>query len=187
MRKKIILAFSSPYKKLKKDVEFLRETSLFFLKEKEIIRVTNSYNFISSVQIKKKYPNSIKILITENVPVVSEINDKKRYYLTKDGKKIKYMELEAFKNLPVIFGNHKNFSLLIKQLEISNFSLNKIKAFYYFDVGRWDITLKDNRTIKLPEKNYEKVLIQIESVLNNSSFSKYKVFDYRIKDQLILQ
>ena len=173
--------------KLKKDLEFLRETSLFFLKEKEIIRVTNSYNFISSVQIKKKYPNSIKILITENVPVVSEINDKKRYYLTKDGKKIKYMELEAFKNLPVIFGNHKNFSLLIKQLEISNFSLNKIKAFYYFDVGRWDITLKDNRTIKLPEKNYEKVLIQIESVLNNSSFSKYKVFDYRIKDQLILQ
>ena len=29
--------------------------------------------------------------------------------------------------------------------------------------------------------------MEIETILNNPSFSEYKIFDYRIKDQLILQ
>ena len=29
--------------------------------------------------------------------------------------------------------------------------------------------------------------MEIEKILNNPSFSEYKIFDYRIKDQLILQ
>tara|TARA_B110000967_G_scaffold78429_1_gene81110 strand:- start:8320 stop:8985 length:666 start_codon:yes stop_codon:yes gene_type:complete len=173
--------------KLKAELEFLRKTSLFFLKDKEIIKVTKKYDFISGIQLKKKYPNTLKITISEDIPVVTEIKEKKRYYLTKDGKKINYIELKAYENLPIIFGNHKNFSFLLNQLQVSNFSINKIKAFYYFDVGRWDITLKDNRTIKLPATNYEKILVQMDSILNNSSFSKYQIFDYRIKDQLILQ
>ena len=173
--------------KLKAELEFLRKTSLFFLKDKEIIKVTKIYDFISGIQLKKKYTNTLKITISEDIPVVTEIKEKKRYYLTKDGKKINYIELKAYENLPIIFGNHKNFSFLLNQLQVSNFSINKIKAFYYFDVGRWDITLKDNRTIKLPATNYEKILVQMDSILNNSSFSKYQIFDYRIKDQLILQ
>jgi|TARA_B100000780_G_C21115083_1_gene451042 cell division septal protein FtsQ len=173
--------------KLKTELDFLRNTSLFFLKEKEIIKVVDRYDFISSILIRKKYPNTLKILILENIPVATEISGKKRYYLTKEGKKISYIDLKAFENLPVIFGNHKNFSIFFNQLKKSNFKTDKIKAFYYFDVGRWDIVLKDNRTIKLPEIKYENILKKIDLILNDSNFSKYKVFDYRIRDQLILQ
>ena len=179
------LAFDST--KLRSELEFLRNTSLFFLKEKEITKVIDKYDFISNIQLKKKYPNTLKILISENIPVATEIEGKKRYYLTKYGEKIKYIELEAFKNLPTIFGNHKNFSSFFKMLEKNNFNINNIKAFYYFDVGRWDVVLKDNKTIKLPQVNYEKILNEINFVLNESSFSKYKIFDYRIKNQLILK
>ena len=173
--------------KLKFELEFLRNTSLFFLKEKEITKVIDKYDFISSIQLRKKYPNTLKILISENIPVVTEVIKKKRYYLTKEGKKIKYIELKIFENLPTIFGNHNNFSSIFNVLEKSNFNISRIKAFYYFDVGRWDITLQDGKIIKLPENNYKKILMEIDSVLNNSSFTKYKIFDYRIKDQLILQ
>ena len=121
------------------------------------------------------------------MPVATEIKEKKRYYLTKKGKKINYTKLKIFENLPTIFGNHKNFSYLFNELEKNNFKINKIKAFYYFDIGRWDIVLKDGKIIKLPKTNYEKVLIKIETILNDSSFLKFKIFDYRIKDQLILQ
>ena len=187
--KEIIIegTFVVKLKKLKSELEFLRETSLFFLKEKEIVNITSKYNFISTIQLRKKYPNTLRIIISESIPVVTEINKKKRYYLTKDGKKIDYVKLKAFEYLPIIFGNHKNFAALFNKLEKNNFDIKKIKAFYYFDIGRWDIALKDDRIIKLPEINYEKVLMKINSILNNSSFSKYKVFDYRIKDQLILQ
>ena len=173
--------------KLKAELEFLKNTSLFFLKKNEITKVTNKYDFISSIQLKKKYPNTLKILISENIPVVTEINDKKRYYLTKKGKKINYVEMKIFENLPVVFGNHRNFSSFFKNLEKSNFKINNVKAFYYFDIGRWDIVLKDEIIIKLPDVNYQKILMEIETTLNNPSFSEYKIFDYRIKNQLILQ
>ena len=173
--------------KLKAELEFLKNTSLFFLKKNEITKVTNKYDFISSIQLKKKYPNTLKILISENIPVVTEINDKKRYYLTKKGKKINFIELKIFENLPVIFGDQKNFSSFFKNLEKSNFKINNVKAFYYFDIGRWDIVLKDEIIIKLPDVNYQKILMEIETTLNNPSFSEYKIFDYRIKNQLILQ
>ena len=173
--------------KFKTDLDFLRNTSLFFLDKEAIINVSDRYDFISNIQLSKKYPNTLKILVLENIPVATEINGKKRNYLTKEGKKISYTELKVYENLPVIFGNHKNFSSFFYQLKKSNFNINEIKAFYYFDIGRWDITLKDNRTIKLPKINYEDILTEVNLVLNNSSFSKYKIFDYRIKDQLILQ
>jgi len=173
--------------KLRTELEFLRNTSLFFLKEKKITNVIDRYDFISSVQLRKKYPNTIKILISENIPVATEINQKKRYYLTKKGKKINYVELKIYENLPLIFGNHKNFSIFFNNLEKNNFQINNVKSFYYFDIGRWDIVLKDQRTIKLPKNNYENIFIKVNPILNDPSFSKYKIFDYRIKNQLILQ
>ena len=172
---------------LKNKLEFLRYTSLFFLKKDQIIDVTNKYDFISSIQIKKKYPNILIISVYEEKPIATEIIDKKRYYLTEKGKKIDFIEIKSLKNLPVIFGNHNNFSSFFNELKKNNFKIDSIKAFYYFDVGRWDIVLRNGKTIKLPQTNYESILMKIESILNNSSFSKYTVFDYRIKNQLILK
>ena len=65
--------------------------------------------------------------------------------------------------------------------------MKKIKAFYYFDVGRWDIVLKNETIIKLPEKNYLDLLPKINLMLDDSDFFKYKIFDFRIKNQLILK
>ena len=173
--------------KFKTDLDFLRNTSLFFLDKEAIINVSDRYDFISNIQLSKKYPNTLKILVLENIPVATEINGKKRNYLTKEGKKISYTELKVYENLPVIIGNHNNFSSFFYKLKKNNFKINSIKAFYYFEVGRWDVILKDGRTVKLPETNYENIITEVDSLLNNPSFSQYKIFDYRIKDQLILQ
>ena len=61
-----------------------------------------------------------------------------------------------------------------------------MKSFYYFDIGRWDIVLKNGKTIKLPVNNFVESIenfIEIEKKIN---FESYSIFDYRIKDQLIL-
>ena len=173
--------------KLKSELDFLRKTSLFFLKEEKIVEVMDRHEFISNVQLKKKYPSTLKILVFEKIPIATEIKDKKRYYVTKNGEKVNYTRIENYEDLPTIFGNHKNFSSFFNDLEESNFKINEIKAFYYFDIGRWDIVLKNKKTIKLPEKNYQNILLKVNSILDDTSFSKYEIFDYRIKDQLILQ
>lgn len=187
--KKIIIEGASVVdsSKLKSELEFLRGTSLFFLKKKKIVKVTDEHDFISSIQLSKKYPNTLKILILENIPVVVQVNGNKKYYLTKDGQKINYTKIKAFEKLPTIFGSYKNFVSLFYELEKINFDISKIRSFYHFEVGRWDITLKDNRTIKLPRVDYEEVLMKIDLTLNDPIFFNYKIFDYRIKNQLILK
>jgi|TARA_B110000971_G_C19849713_1_gene426504 cell division protein FtsQ len=173
--------------KLKAELEFLRNTSLFFLKQKKITNIIDKYVLISSIQLKKKYPNTLKILISEHVPVAVKIDSKKKYYLTKNGKKINDIELQIYENLPLVIGNYKNFSSFYEELEISNFKIDKVKMFYYFEIGRWDIELNDGTTIKLPINNYRNILKDMNNVLNSSNFSKYKILDYRIKGQLILR
>ena len=173
--------------KLKSDMKVLVNTSLFFLNKSKTLEIINNYDFISNIQIKKKYPNTLKIFIIEKVPVATQIIDKKKFYITKDNEKINFTDLKIYDDLPVIFGKHKNFDIFYSNLKKNNFRVKEIKAFYYFDIGRWDIVLKNVKTIKLPEKDYLDLLPKINSLLDDDNFFKYKVFDFRIQDQLILQ
>tara|TARA_B100000575_G_C22976416_1_gene563479 strand:- start:410 stop:553 length:144 start_codon:yes stop_codon:yes gene_type:complete len=45
----------------------------------------------------------------------------------------------------------------------------------------------NNKTIKLPIKNYEKSLKNFLRINEMDDFTKFKVFDYRINEQLILK
>ncbi len=173
--------------KLKYDFNFLMNKSLFFLNEDKILTTFNKYDFISYIQLKKKYPNTLKIIIFEKIPVALQIIGKKKFFITKENKKIKFTSVKIYENLPLIFGKSKNFDIFYNDLEKNNFNIKSIKAFYYFDVGRWDIMLKNNKIIKLPENNYIDLLPEINLMLNDTNFSKYKVFDFRLKNQLILK
>ena len=173
--------------KLKSELNILKNTSLFYLKEKKIFKIINKHDFISNIQLKKKYPNTLKITIIEKIPVATQTIGRKKFYITKDNEKINFIDLKIYSNLPIIFGKYKNFDIFYNDLETNNFKVNEIKAFYYFDVGRWDIVLKNEKAIKFPEKDYLNLLPKINLMLRNNNFSKYKVFDFRIQDQLILQ
>ena len=45
----------------------------------------------------------------------------------------------------------------------------------------------NNQLIKLPINNYKQSLINFMELKNQVNFKKYKTFDYRIKNQLILK
>ena len=173
--------------KLKGDLNFFINKSLLFLDEEKILEIVNKHKFISNIQLKKKYPNTLKIIIKEKIPVAIQVTGLKKFYITKDNEKIEFISLKIYEDLPVIFGNYKNFNIFYNNLKKNYFKVNEIKAFYYFDVGRWDIVLKNEKIIKFPEKNYLDLLPKIISMIEDSNFSKYKVFDLRIKDQLILK
>ena len=173
--------------KLKSDLSFLVNTNLFFLNKKKISLVFSNHDFISNVQLKKKYPNTLKITITEKKPVAIHIIDKKKFYITKNNEKINFIDLKIFEDLPSVIGKYKNFNIFYNDLEKNYFKISKIKNFYYFDVGRWNIVLKNGKVIKFPEKKYLDILPKINLMLEDNNFSKYKVFDFRINNQLILR
>ena len=72
-------------------------------------------------------------------------------------------------------------------LKKNKFPLDDIKKFYLFETNRWDLVTKKNQTIKLPSKDYIKSLENFIFLKDQANFEKYKIFDYRINQQLILK
>ena len=168
------------------ELENLKGKSLLFLDKEPIKLALNRFDFISNFQIKKIYPQTIRIKIFEEKPIVIYFEDKKKFYISRKGKLINYLELDDYKNLPVLFGGKNNFYNFFEDLKKINFPVERVLSFRFYKIGRWDISLKKDIVIKLPNNNYLDSLENFLSINEKSSFEKYKIFDYRIKDQLIL-
>ncbi len=173
-------------KNILNELENLKGKSLLFVDREIIKSAMNKFDFISSFQIKKVYPKTIKVRIFEKKPVAIYIEEKNKFYISEKGDLIKYLELDYYKNLPLLFGKKTNFNNFFESLKNISFPIKEIKSFHYFGIGRWDIILNNEKTIKLPKENYEDILKNFLLIKNDKSFDKYKIFDYRIKDQLIL-
>lgn len=187
--KKVIIENNSiiDKKEIENKLFFLYEKNLFFLKTLDIETKLKEINFIESFEIKKIYPNIIKIKISEKKPIAVLQNKKLKSYFTNKGDTINYIYLERFNDLPLVYGDKQSFKFLINDLKNIKFPISKIKTFYLFETSRWDLITRDNITLKLPIKNYKKSLISFLNLKNKSSFKKYKIFDYRISGQLILK
>ncbi len=68
-------------KKLKEKLSFLYETNLFFLKTRNLKTKLQEIEFIDSYEIKKIYPDKIKIKIFEKEPIaILQYKKKKRIF-----------------------------------------------------------------------------------------------------------
>ena len=169
-----------------KKLNFLYKQNLFFLNTEKIEKNLQKETFIESYKIKKIYPNSLKITIKEKTPIAILLNKKKKFYVSDKGNRINFKDIEIYKDLPTVFGDNKKFYILYKDLKDIEFPLEKIKSFYYFESGRWDLVMLENKIIKLPIDDYLLSLNSYIKSTRDNSFNDYKIYDYRIKDQLIL-
>ncbi len=172
---------------IKNELSYLYGKNLFFLNMKKLEIELGKIEFIESFEIKRIYPNVLKIKVFEKKPIAILQNKKRKRYFTKKGELIEYSEFEEFKDLPIIFGDKESFQIFYSNLLNIYFPLKEIKYFYLFDSKRWDLVTFDEQTIKLPIKNYEKSLKNFMTIKQDKNFRKFKIFDYRIKNQLILK
>ena len=68
---------------VKKELSFLYKKNLFFLRKGEIEDKLSKISFIESYELKKVYPNEIKVKIFEKKPVVILKNKKKILFYRK--------------------------------------------------------------------------------------------------------
>ena len=174
------------YSKLEK----FKNINIFLIKNNEIASSITDLDFVKDIGIKKIYPDKIEININEHKIVAVISNNEKKYMLSKEGHVIENYN-DKFNSLPVIYGkNTENyFPDFYKLLNDINFNLNKIKYFKYFESNRWDIFLKDGKLIKLSSDKSEakESLANFIAIYSDKKFEEYKIFDFRVKNQLILK
>ena len=173
-------------KLLLKNLSYLYGKNLVLLKKKNVKKTLENFDFISSTKFKKIYPNTLKIIVVEKIPIAVYILEKKKFYISEKGDLINYIEFEDFKNLPTVFGKYLTFKTLYTKLLKLKFKIQQVKSYYYFESGRWDIELKNGKIIKLPISHNEKSIINFMRIKNEINYGKHMIFDYRINNQLIL-
>ena len=172
---------------IKESLIKIYDKNLIFLDNKEIETALMQNSFIEGFNIKKKYPNTLKIKIFEKKPIAILFKKKKKFYLSENIELIEFKELLNFQNLLYIFGDEKKFEVIFNDLKKIQFPLNQIKKFIFFETNRWDLVTINNKIIRLPTENYMERLENYLQIKDDKNFIKYKVFDYRIKNQLILK
>jgi cell division protein FtsQ len=174
-------------KELRKLLDPIYNKNLIFLNNLEIEQLLMNNNFIKSFYIKKKYPDTLEIKIIEKKPIAILFFDKKKFYLSENIELIDFKKLKDYENLPYIFGNIEEFKVIFNNLKRIDFPISLVKKFILFEINRWDLETYDNKVIKLPTNNYIESLENYLKLMNKDIFNKYKLFDYRISNQLILK
>ena len=172
---------------LQNSLQSIYNKNLIFLKNSEIEEVLKQNSLIESFKIKKIYPSTLNIKIFEKKPFAILFQKKKKFYLSDKIELINYKKIKNYENLPFIFGNQKEFAIFYKNLKKINFPFDIIKKYTFFESKRWDLETSNGIIIRLPDNNYIESLQNYLKIKNKNSFKKYVVFDYRIKDQLILK
>ena len=170
-------------------LEHLYKKNIFLINNNDIKVPLKTTNFLKKIEVKKKYPNTILIKVTETKPIAFLYKGNKKYIIDSSSNLIIFKDNIRSENLPEIFGNNaeNNFILFFNQLSKNNFPLNKIKTYYYFQTNRWDLRLVNNKLIKLPFNNINGAIIKSIELLNRQDFKKYNTIDLRVSDKIIVE
>ena len=151
------------------------EKNIFFIKEEDIKKPLKSINFLKGIEVKKKYPNTIILKIYETKPVAILFKKNDKFLLDSMSNLILADESMYTNSLPNVFGDgaESEFIDFFNKLKRSNFPRQRIKNFYYFQIGRWDLELLNNQLIKYPASETEKAIQQSIELLNHKDFKDY--------------
>ena len=139
-------------------------------------------------QLKKIFPDKLVIKVFEKKPIAIIIDkNQKKFYLGEKIDLIEYRKILKFENLPIVKGDHESFKILFNNLTRINFPIEQINSYHHFKVNRWNIKMNDEKILKLSTNNYIKDLINFINIKDKTNFEKYKIFDYRLNNQLILK
>tara|TARA_Y100000590_G_scaffold372170_1_gene435061 strand:+ start:4576 stop:5244 length:669 start_codon:yes stop_codon:yes gene_type:complete len=180
---------NSSKKELISRLNTIKSKNIIFLREKDFKEVIKGVDFINSLKIKKIYPKKIKINVVEDLPIGIYLNDNGKEQLLLENNKVIKDHNYKFENLPKVYGEGalEKFSDFYSSLQKTDLNLNLVKQFNYYDINRWDLLLKDEKLIKLPSKNYEESVLKFLTIYEKNNFKKFKVFDFRIKNELIVR
>ncbi len=165
------------------------EKNILFIEKNDIEKPLKSIDFLEKVEVKKKYPNTIIINVYETKPVAIFFKESSKYLLDNSSNLIPFNESLFSDNLPNIFGEgaEKDFVNFFNQLGNNNFPKQRVKNFYYFKIGRWDLELLNNQIIKFPASKIVEAIQQSVELLNREDFENYNVIDLRIHGKIVVE
>ena len=174
---------------IKEKLSKIYNKNIFLIKRKDIEDPLREINFLGKIDVKKKYPNTIIIEIFETKPIAILYANKTKYLIDSSSNLILFEDNMNFNQLPSVFGEGaKNYFIyFFTQLENNDFPIKDVKKFYFFQIGRWDLQLANDRIIKFPYDNIVDAIKKSIELLDREDFENYNIIDLRIDGKIIVE
>ena len=171
--------------------EKYKNKSIFLVPIQEIIDNLDNINWIDNVTIKSNYKNSIIINIKEEIPIGIFDNGSQKILFSKNLKILELINEDHLDQELIIFYGRmdlKESTSLISKLDIE--ILNLVESATFIKKRRWNLKLKNNIIIKLPEENIKQFNIDFKKIYNKlimTDFKNIEVIDLRIDKKAIIK
>jgi len=174
---------------IKERLNKIYKKNILFIKGEDIHQSLKEVYFLEKIEVKKKYPNTIIIKIFETKPVAVLFKKKAKYLIDSSSNLIPSNDNMNMDVLPSVFGENAedNFIFFYNQLKKNKFPNKKIKNFYYFKIGRWNLQLMNDKIIKFPHNNTDEAIVKSIELLNHKDFENYNVIDLRVNGKIIVE
>ena len=176
-------------KEIIKKLNQINNKNILFIKKKEIEEPLKSIDFLEKVEVKKIYPDTIIINVFETKPIGILFKNNTKYVLDSSSNLVLFKKKMLNDFFPSIFGEgaEKEFVNFFNLLKDNQFPWKEIKNYYYFQIGRWDLQLFSNQTIKLPPNKTADAIQNAIELLNRKDFDNYNIIDLRISGKIVAE
>jgi cell division septal protein FtsQ len=175
--------------KLKKQFNFLVNTSILSIDHKKMNEVVLQNEWIHFVNINKKFPSTVNVMVVEHEPFVFWKKGNNNIIITKEFTLIEKFSSNNFSNQTQAKGNFdvEDLKRLYKALNNNNFDLANIVSFEFINSERWDLFLKSNKKIMLGRYDYNQQISNLNKVLIQSKDEKFSYVDLRLKNKIFVK
>ena len=176
----------SDQKLIKETIKDYKNKTLIYFPIREYKSKIEELDWIKRVSIKRIFPNTISIKVIENLPFAIFINGFNRYLIDDDGEIISLKPDDSnYEELLQVTGldGNLNFSDLIREINISYPEImNDIIEVDFIEKRRWDLVLKQNIKIKLPEKNSSYQLEKLKQLQQDQKIFNSNIIEIDLRE-----
>ena len=159
--------------------------SNIFVLNKKSFELINSVNLIKNYNVKKIYPNKVKVYLESAVAISVIKNSNELVILGNNGKIIDFKTLPE--NVPKVTGT-SDIKKVFQTIEIFNKSdldIKNIKKINFFPSKRIDIELENKKKVRFPINFTIDDLNFGFRVINDEKFNQSRIIDLRVPNKVI--
>ena len=150
-----------------------------------------SLSWVRSARVERILPDTILLKVDERQPLAVWQHQGEFALIDRDGIVILRSGLERFSDLVVVVGAgaEKRAAVLLETLEHEPELKDLVEAAIWVGGRRWNVRLKGNINVRLPEKNAEGAWARLAKYEREHSILKrdVQVLDLRLPDRLIVR
>jgi cell division protein FtsQ len=148
-------------------------------------------NWVKSAAVERQFPSTLSVSITERVPIALWQDDGKVKLIDEEGKIIDDANLENFTNLIIMVGKDapSHIEALLGMIRSEPEIADRVSSVIRISERRWNIRLRNDIEIKLPEEAPQKAWKYLAQIQKDSQIldSNVKNIDLRVAEKMFVK